>query len=553
MPLTKVSFSMIQGIGLNVADYGAKGDGSTDDTAAIAAALAALPSSNGVLYFGPGNYLISSTLSVSKTGAKIYGQGAKITQSGTLQQGFNVSADQVEIHDLWIYNSRGGADWSDPSYTNAIGIVMNANYCRVSNCRIENWGAIGIRALSGAGAEIVDCVLIGIGAAGGLVANSNHNTGIEVLSTGVTESGTGLRIRNNRIINWAQGITTAQNLFNLSIEGNEIVSIIGQHGIYCDNIQNLAITGNVVNTTALNGIKVQVANGSATDTHSVSIVGNTVSNVGDSGIAMVYATGTAYQVGVTITGNAIYNPTADGIQLYQCDAFVVSDNTIVSAGQRGIASVTGIRNGIIANNFISSAKASGLYLFTESTNYHILVEGNHLYNCVTQDNGAAFLNSGIVTSTGAFTIRHNRSVWVGTPPATYNSSIYVNTSTLNFYDNDINIPGYNPTITGATVNNTAASPYGYKQRSDVGTITLDARTDAQVQEWTAAASNVDVVFSTATAIKGDKFRIVKQSTSGGTVTINLVTNTKVIASGTRAFADVQYDGTQWNLTGYGTL
>lgn len=38
MSLTKVSYSLIQNAPINVKDYGAKGDGSTDDTSAIQAA-----------------------------------------------------------------------------------------------------------------------------------------------------------------------------------------------------------------------------------------------------------------------------------------------------------------------------------------------------------------------------------------------------------------------------------------------------------------------------------------------------------------------------------
>jgi hypothetical protein len=53
MSLTKVSFSMIQGEVVNVLDYGAVGDGVTDDTAAINAALATYKS----VYFPNGTYM----------------------------------------------------------------------------------------------------------------------------------------------------------------------------------------------------------------------------------------------------------------------------------------------------------------------------------------------------------------------------------------------------------------------------------------------------------------------------------------------------------------
>lgn len=58
MSLTKASYSMITGAPVNVKDFGAVGDGTTDDTAALVAAAAALQS-NQTLYFPNGTYLIS--------------------------------------------------------------------------------------------------------------------------------------------------------------------------------------------------------------------------------------------------------------------------------------------------------------------------------------------------------------------------------------------------------------------------------------------------------------------------------------------------------------
>lgn len=66
MSLTKATYSMISGAPVNVVDFGAVGDGVTDDTAAIQAAINALPALGGVVYFPYGNYLISSQLTSSK-------------------------------------------------------------------------------------------------------------------------------------------------------------------------------------------------------------------------------------------------------------------------------------------------------------------------------------------------------------------------------------------------------------------------------------------------------------------------------------------------------
>lgn len=58
MSLTKVSFSMINGAAVNVLDYGAIGDGVTNDTAAIQAAIDAAATTGKTVYFPAGTYIV---------------------------------------------------------------------------------------------------------------------------------------------------------------------------------------------------------------------------------------------------------------------------------------------------------------------------------------------------------------------------------------------------------------------------------------------------------------------------------------------------------------
>jgi hypothetical protein len=53
-------------------NYGAAGDGATDDSAAIQKALNALSSTNPTLYFPAGTYLITQTLTLSAKTAQTY-------------------------------------------------------------------------------------------------------------------------------------------------------------------------------------------------------------------------------------------------------------------------------------------------------------------------------------------------------------------------------------------------------------------------------------------------------------------------------------------------
>lgn len=64
MSLTKVTYSMIQGAAANVLDFGAVGDGATDDTAAIQAAIDSLSPNGGYVWFPVGNFKVTAQINI---------------------------------------------------------------------------------------------------------------------------------------------------------------------------------------------------------------------------------------------------------------------------------------------------------------------------------------------------------------------------------------------------------------------------------------------------------------------------------------------------------
>ena len=76
MSLTKVSFSMIQGDIINVLDYGATGDGTTDDTSAIQAAVTYAGGLGKIVFLPVGNYRITSPINFTGSTKKFgfYGE-----------------------------------------------------------------------------------------------------------------------------------------------------------------------------------------------------------------------------------------------------------------------------------------------------------------------------------------------------------------------------------------------------------------------------------------------------------------------------------------------
>ena len=76
MALTKVSYSMITGAVANVLDFGATGDGTTNDTTAIQAAIDYIDTlGNGAVYLPAGTYKLTSALLVPY-GVSIFGAGS---------------------------------------------------------------------------------------------------------------------------------------------------------------------------------------------------------------------------------------------------------------------------------------------------------------------------------------------------------------------------------------------------------------------------------------------------------------------------------------------
>lgn len=80
----------------NVKAYGAKGDGTTDDTIAIRNAVA----DGGIVYFPPGTYLVSATISIPKD-VTIWGFGAATIKSSHANEVFNAAA-AIDVSGLKI-------------------------------------------------------------------------------------------------------------------------------------------------------------------------------------------------------------------------------------------------------------------------------------------------------------------------------------------------------------------------------------------------------------------------------------------------------------------
>ena len=84
--------------------------------------------------------------------------------------------------------------------------------------------------------------------------------------------------------------------------------------------------------------------------------------------------------------------------------------------------------------------------------------------------------------------------------------------------------------------------------------TLIVGTDESTNVWdTALTADRAVALSTTGAVKGAKFRIVRTANATGAFNLNVGTGPLKAMGTAGSFSDVEYDGSAWVLTAYGTL
>lgn len=228
MSLTKVSYSMIQGATINALDYGATGNGTTNDTVAIQAAIdAAVSSGNGTVYFPAGTYKVS-TLNVYPSGTStviIEGDGPL----NTIFSKFGTSTDPV---------------------FNLSGIQVGAGAGVVSFCQFKNFGVSGISTCNGIVADtLYGCVFESLQITGCNVAfKSNGSLGYSIKSCAFVGNNYGLEANNSAGAGGFSNLISVDDTRFQSNSQNAINLVRGQQIVFnaCDLEGNGASSSKVV-------------------------------------------------------------------------------------------------------------------------------------------------------------------------------------------------------------------------------------------------------------------------------------------------------------------
>jgi hypothetical protein len=389
MSLIRASSSMITGSPANVRDYGAVGDGLTDDTAALQAVITAAEArGGGMVLFPPGVYKTTYTL-LFGSNLHLYGPGATINYATSQTDGTALvsrSYDGVGTCQHTIIEGLEIKTTSDKG--NGIGLPK-ASDITVRDC----WGTqIWHHLVDMAGCShivVEDCYRDGgsntgiqidnLTATGGLyVENSDHTLTSAVVDSTHSHH---IAIRNCTIRNNTAGAIHLHRTggYDLLIEGNLIEEC--KYGVLADastDWSNITIQGNTIRrdsgttpAAADAGIKLScrcstvIITNNIVDRYDYGIVikqndstspvltqghvvaNNTIRNCLTRGIAIDYCSG-------TVSGNQLYNigynrttgsftsastktdTTCLGLSIWACQSLVVTGNVLYTVAGTGI-------------------------------------------------------------------------------------------------------------------------------------------------------------------------------------------------------------------------
>lgn len=354
---------------VSVKDFGAVGDGVTNDTVAIQAALDAVAVTGGSVYAPAGTYRVSDELTVASNTAVI-GDGIEVTL-------FSATSSMTSAQAMFYGNASDSMRFENFSIlgnTNGTNGAGSGIHCKtgsgnqIRNVFISNTTQAGIRLEEQNSAWVDSCWLQSNGRTG---YTDNH--GIMVYSAaGSTVDNYNIKITNNKINNaFRKGITDyAPNadVYDILIDGNTVESC-GLGGIYIGTPQgrDIRITNNYVA-----GCYVNIQYGPGTNS--------------------------------IIDGNNVQNATGDyGIGFYDSTNLVVSNNTVVGSEISGIDTVIvpGTRNsqvlinGNIVHNSNRSTAGFGPGIYIDDCD-NAVVTGNIVYD----DSGSILTTHGVVDGSG---------------------------------------------------------------------------------------------------------------------------------------------------------
>lgn len=435
---------------VSVKDFGALGDGSNDDTAEIQAAIdyaeslaAASPNRGMVVYFPPGQYIVSATLTITTSRVSLRGAGSshvRILRAANYGNTFTILSEtagtlniltRVEISGMTLEHNTAPAVAMTGIHIQAVAVT----YLRIIDVEITN-GKYGIALYGCVDVEIDSCYLVSLSTGG--VNNATVGVGLyDAAASGYALGSavslpTEVMLHNTEIFGtlntgWNYGLLINAGedvtISNCYLGNASVANVLIQQTSRNKLILEVAFTnGTYIDGAGEDSVKIEGDGGDGTEyIGSVSFDGIDIKGQGGQTNNGIFVSGTSRGgtfaqacVNLRVNGCRIGDFDESGIRIDGCVNAMLSNNIIGgnnynnATGGRGIllgaactrVSVNGGRSGGLSYGAGTSFQAHGIEIVVGASELHI--DGVDVSNNTT---GGVLDNAAAVTTAA-------RTVWV---------------------------------------------------------------------------------------------------------------------------------------------
>lgn len=304
----------INGELVNVREFGAKGDGTTDDRASIMNAVIAASAKGGTVFFPPGTYLISLGLDINYSNVTLMGASPF------------ASTIKLAVSSSFIIDT-------EPAQQSNIGIV-NLGIDGSKDAQADSTGGIGIYFRKVDKGFIRNCYIHDVARSGIIIGLANDGTPCNDID-----------VSGNLLVNC--GLAAGGG-------GHDKV------GIGVVNGRRVTVIGNIIRNCVLTGIDLE-KHGSDLDVLEQIVVANNVIEAGPYNFSEVFGIAVLgagfFCSDITLSGNIIRGDGGQSRTAIVCEyanRLTVKDNMVIAMMEHGMIFRTSYRV-IIANNSIYGA------------------------------------------------------------------------------------------------------------------------------------------------------------------------------------------------------